>query len=125
MLYVAWAGDSEALLAKRGRVFQLVQPHKADREVGEEYITVRSETIVICSILNLFFCLKDERKRIQEAGGVVLFWGMTWRVNGQLAVSRAIGTYDEICSCPGLGDRKCSLYMNIVQLSKRWIKFKV
>nr|CAD7394001.1 unnamed protein product [Timema cristinae] len=45
-VYVAWLGDSQALL--------------------------------------------DERHRIEEMGGCVWFWG-TWRVNGQLAVSRAIG----------------------------------
>ncbi|KAJ8872598.1 hypothetical protein PR048_026204 [Dryococelus australis] len=40
------------------------------------------------------FCLnclfQDERKRIESMGGSVLFWDI-WRVNGQLAVSRAIG----------------------------------
>ena len=41
MLYVAWAGDSEALLAKRGRVFRLVQPHKADREVDILYYSLQ------------------------------------------------------------------------------------
>lgn len=33
---------------------------------------------------------QDERDRIEKSGGTVMFWG-TWRVNGQLAVSRAIG----------------------------------
>ena len=33
----------------------------------------------------------DERMRIEQAGGCVLNFG-GWRVNGQLAVSRAIGT---------------------------------
>ena len=32
----------------------------------------------------------DERKRIEALGGTIMHWG-TWRVNGQLAVSRAIG----------------------------------
>ena len=32
----------------------------------------------------------DERMRIEQAGGCVLNFG-GWRVNGQLAVSRAIG----------------------------------
>lgn len=32
-----------------------------------------------------------ERKRIEDLGGVVLYWGNSYRVNGQLAVSRAIG----------------------------------
>ncbi|KAK9707693.1 Protein phosphatase 2C [Popillia japonica] len=48
-LYIAWAGDSQALLVNQ-----------------------------------------DEKNRIEEQGGLVIYWG-TWRVNGQLAVSRAIG----------------------------------
>ncbi|XP_052737491.1 uncharacterized protein LOC112055609 isoform X2 [Bicyclus anynana] len=63
-LVAAWAGDSLALLAKRMRLMQLVNPHKPDRP--------------------------DEKERIESSGGTVMFWG-TWRVNGQLAVSRAIG----------------------------------
>ncbi|XP_038215727.1 uncharacterized protein LOC119835140 [Zerene cesonia] len=63
-LVVGWAGDSLALLAQRMRVMQLVHPHKPSRE--------------------------DERRRIESSGGMVMHIG-TWRVNGQLAVSRAIG----------------------------------
>lgn len=33
----------------------------------------------------------DERSRIEAAGGYVLEWGGVPRVNGQLAISRAIG----------------------------------
>ncbi|XP_018318809.1 protein phosphatase 1E isoform X3 [Agrilus planipennis] len=63
-LYIAWVGDSQALLVKEGRVLQCVHPHKP--------------------------CREDEKSRIEKEGGAVIFWG-TWRVNGQLAVSRAIG----------------------------------
>ncbi len=35
-------------------------------------------------------CAQDEQKRIEEAGGMVIWMG-TWRVNGNLSVSRAIG----------------------------------
>ena len=43
--------------------------------------------------------LQDERERIEHMGGCVMFWG-TWRVNGQLAVSRAIGMYQyNVSSC--------------------------
>ncbi|CAH0555350.1 unnamed protein product [Brassicogethes aeneus] len=63
-LYIAWAGDSQAALVKQGKVLQCVNPHKPDRQ--------------------------DERERVEKQGGCVLLWG-TWRVNGQLAVSRAIG----------------------------------
>lgn len=36
--------------------------------------------------------LQDERERVNEMGGAVMHWGI-WRVNGQLAVSRAIGGF--------------------------------
>jgi len=38
----------------------------------------------------LIIFYQDENSRIESLGGSVIFWG-TWRVNGQLAVSRAIG----------------------------------
>ncbi|XP_034951783.1 uncharacterized protein [Chelonus insularis] len=63
-LYIAWAGDSQAALVKGGNVNQLVNPHRPERN--------------------------DERERVEKMGGVVLYFGM-WRVNGDLAVSRAIG----------------------------------
>ena len=34
----------------------------------------------------------DERARIEALGGSIIHFG-TWRVNGQLAVSRAIGKH--------------------------------
>ena len=39
------------------------------------------------------FLLQDEKCRIENLGGAVIHWG-TWRVNGQLAVSRAIGKFE-------------------------------
>ncbi|XP_066996161.1 protein phosphatase 1E [Anabrus simplex] len=66
-LYVAWLGDSQALLVCEGKAVQVVNPHKPDRQ--------------------------DERQRIEDMGGCVIYWG-SWRVNGQLAVSRAIGDAD-------------------------------
>lgn len=63
-IYAAWAGDSQAIVVSQNKILRLINPHKPER--------------------------KDEQKRIEQAGGVVLFYG-TWRVNGQLAVSRAIG----------------------------------
>ena len=42
-------------------------------------------------IKNVFIIIQqDEKSRIEKLGGSVIHWG-TWRVNGQLAVSRAIG----------------------------------
>ncbi|KAI4880427.1 hypothetical protein NFI96_018411 [Prochilodus magdalenae] len=63
-LYVAWLGDSQAMLVKKGQPVELMKPHKPDRE--------------------------DEKQRIEALGGCVIWFG-TWRVNGSLSVSRAIG----------------------------------
>ena len=43
----------------------------------------------------------DERARIEALGGSIMHWG-TWRVNGQLAVSRAIGEMTEDLKGPSL-----------------------
>jgi len=32
-LYIAWVGDSQALLVKQGKILQCVNPHKPSREV--------------------------------------------------------------------------------------------
>lgn len=64
-IYVAHAGDSRAILVhSSGKVTALTSDHKPNRP--------------------------DERKRVQDLGGSVVFWGV-WRVEGILAVSRAIG----------------------------------
>ncbi|ETE57078.1 hypothetical protein L345_17210, partial [Ophiophagus hannah] len=34
MLYVAWLGDSQVMLVKRGQAVELMKPHKPDREVS-------------------------------------------------------------------------------------------
>lgn len=66
-MYVAWAGDSQAMIARMGTVRQIVHRHSPNDP--------------------------DERKRIEDLGGVVLLWGGQYRVNGSLAVSRAIGDF--------------------------------
>lgn len=63
-LYVAWLGDSQAVLVKQGIPNVIGLPHKPDRE--------------------------EERRKIEELGGCVLQMD-TWRVNGTLAISRALG----------------------------------
>jgi len=64
-LVVGNAGDSRCILVQRGgRVKALSDDHKPSRE--------------------------DEERRIKQLGGRVMFWGR-WRVEGVLAVSRAIG----------------------------------
>mmetsp|Transcript_41375 Transcript_41375/g.74404 ORF Transcript_41375/g.74404 Transcript_41375/m.74404 type:complete len:302 (-) Transcript_41375:953-1858(-) len=63
-LVVANVGDSRAVLCKGGRAYALSVDHKPNR--------------------------LDERRRIEQAGGVVV-WAGTWRVGGVLAVSRAFG----------------------------------
>ncbi|XP_060863505.1 LOW QUALITY PROTEIN: uncharacterized protein LOC132940102 [Metopolophium dirhodum] len=64
-LYVAWVGDSMATLWKNGTPLCLVNKH-----VPERY---------------------DETQRIENEGGIISKCQGIWRVDGQLAVSRAIG----------------------------------
>nr|AIA78392.1 protein phosphatase 2C [Oryza sativa Japonica Group] len=63
-LYVASVGDSRAVVSKAGKAMALSEDHKPNRS--------------------------DERKRIENARGVVI-WAGTWRVGGVLAMSRAFG----------------------------------
>ncbi|XP_071789962.1 protein phosphatase 1F-like [Asterias amurensis] len=67
-LHISWLGDSQVMLMKDGEPIDLMEPHKPERP--------------------------DEKKRIEQLGGCVLFFGV-WRVNGTLAVSRAIGDPDQ------------------------------
>jgi protein phosphatase 1L len=61
---VANVGDSRAVVSKGGKAIAVSRDHKPDQT--------------------------DERQRIEEAGGFVM-WAGTWRVGGVLAVSRAFG----------------------------------
>ncbi|XP_025057313.1 protein phosphatase 1F [Alligator sinensis] len=63
-LHIAWLGDSQVMLVRQGKAVTLMEPHKPERE--------------------------DERTRIEALGGYVTYLDC-WRVNGTLAVSRAIG----------------------------------
>nr|DBA23080.1 TPA: hypothetical protein GDO54_014034 [Pyxicephalus adspersus] len=76
-LHVAWLGDSQALLVQQGNPVILMEPHKPERE--------------------------DERERIEALGGCLTYMGC-WRVNGTLAVSRAIGDIDQKPYVSGEGD---------------------
>ncbi|XP_035691996.1 protein phosphatase 1F-like [Branchiostoma floridae] len=67
-LYVSWCGDSSAMVIRKERCLEIMEAHKPERE--------------------------DERKRIEDLGGCVVHYG-TWRVNGNLSVSRAIGDASE------------------------------
>jgi len=63
-LLVANVGDSRAVISKGGQAIAVSRDHKPDQS--------------------------DERQRIEDAGGFVM-WAGTWRVGGVLAVSRAFG----------------------------------
>lgn len=63
-LHIAWLGDSQIILVQQGQVVKLMEPHKPERQ--------------------------DEKERIEALGGFVSHMDC-WRVNGTLAVSRAIG----------------------------------
>ncbi|XP_067395992.1 protein phosphatase 1F isoform X2 [Emydura macquarii macquarii] len=64
-LHIAWVGDSQVMLVQQGKAVTLMEPHKPERE--------------------------DERMRIEALGGCVTYMDC-WRVNGTLAVSRAIAS---------------------------------
>lgn len=64
VIYVANAGDSEAILASNEAVLKLTTVHSPSDE--------------------------SEKARVIESGGKVM-WASTWRVDGTLAVSRSIG----------------------------------
>ncbi|EDW04095.1 protein phosphatase 1F [Drosophila grimshawi] len=66
-LYIAWVGDSKALLVGERTQLQLVKPHKPEAV--------------------------DERRRIELCGGSVIHAQGQWRVNGILNVGRSIGDY--------------------------------
>ncbi|XP_020246576.1 probable protein phosphatase 2C 59 isoform X1 [Asparagus officinalis] len=63
-LLVANVGDSRVVMCKGGKAVAVSRDHKPDQT--------------------------DERQRIEDAGGFVL-WAGTWRIGGVLAVSRAFG----------------------------------
>ncbi|KAJ3696244.1 hypothetical protein LUZ60_001621 [Juncus effusus] len=63
-LLVANVGDSRAVICRGGAAIAVSRDHKPDQT--------------------------DERQRIEDAGGFVM-WAGTWRVGGVLAVSRAFG----------------------------------
>jgi len=63
-LFVANAGDSRAVLSHCGKAVEMSHDHKPARE--------------------------DEKRRIEKLGGRIIHYG-TWRVEGVLAVTRAIG----------------------------------
>ncbi|XP_020382877.2 protein phosphatase 1F [Rhincodon typus] len=67
-LHLAWLGDSQVMMVQQGLVVTLMDPHKPEKE--------------------------SEKQRIEDLGGCVVFLGC-WRVNGTLAVSRAIGDIDQ------------------------------
>ena len=82
IIFTAWLGDSQAVLGK----FPLLS---LCSEVISDYIAVRNGVPV--KIVEAHKPNRDdERARIEALGGSIMHWG-TWRVNGQLAVSRAIG----------------------------------
>ncbi|XP_038619246.1 protein phosphatase 1F [Tachyglossus aculeatus] len=63
-VHVAWLGDSQVVLVRRGEALTLMEPHRPERQ--------------------------DEKERVEALGGFVSYVDC-WRVNGTLAVSRAIG----------------------------------
>ncbi|XP_064337077.1 protein phosphatase 1F isoform X1 [Camelus dromedarius] len=82
-LHVAWLGDSQVVLVQQGQVVKLMEPHRPERQEG------RPSTLVPPPI-PASRAVEDEKDRIEALGGFVSHMDC-WRVNGTLAVSRAIG----------------------------------
>lgn len=77
-LYMAWVGDSVALLSRNAKPYFIMEPHNLERD--------------------------DEKERVESMGGAVIYFD-TWRVNGTLSVSRAIGDPEYkpyVCSDPDI-----------------------
>jgi len=64
-LFFANVGDSGAFLCRKSEPVLLYQKHTPENE--------------------------DEKQRVKENGGIVVWWSGGWRVNGQYGVSRSIG----------------------------------
>lgn len=56
----------------------------------EAEIAIYHVTLITTDANCVCVCLQDEKQRIEALGGCVIWFG-TWRVNGSLSVSRAIG----------------------------------
>ncbi|GFY76536.1 hypothetical protein TNIN_251711 [Trichonephila inaurata madagascariensis] len=67
-VYLSWLGDSQAVLVKEGKPVIVTDPHKPER--------------------------MDEKKRIEDVGGEITSHTGVPRVNGILAVTRALGDPD-------------------------------
>ncbi|KAH0505630.1 Protein phosphatase 1F [Microtus ochrogaster] len=109
-LHVAWLGDSQVILVQQGQVVKLMEPHKPERQANLEVGSVgpagpglnpatltAKEPIALAesdqgshTAQSLEDLRQDEKERIEALGGFVSFMDC-WRVNGTLAVSRAIG----------------------------------
>ncbi|MEW5319690.1 MAG: hypothetical protein WDW38_010828 [Sanguina aurantia] len=66
-IWIAHCGDSRAVVQRSGEAVPVTQDHKPDRE--------------------------DEAARVRAAGGKVVYAAGSYRVNGMLAMSRAIGDH--------------------------------
>lgn len=53
MLHVAWLGDSQAMLFRRGKGIELVNPHKPDREVCALHVAFNFTLVAICLRMNV------------------------------------------------------------------------
>ncbi|XP_045441487.1 protein phosphatase 1F isoform X1 [Pipistrellus kuhlii] len=100
-LHIAWLGDSQVILVQQGQVVKMMEPHKPERQSCGSQRCLRNQPssswLAVPAALPAGAprphsgCLpQDEKERIEALGGFVSYMDC-WRVNGTLAVSRAIG----------------------------------
>nr|XP_030692142.1 protein phosphatase 1F isoform X1 [Globicephala melas] len=99
-LHVAWLGDSQVVLVQQGQVVKLMEPHRPERQsrgsqccLGTSWSPLgqRGHAIGTRGLPGPpWLSPQDEKDRIEALGGFVSHMDC-WRVNGTLAVSRAIG----------------------------------
>ncbi|KAL6841604.1 hypothetical protein ACP4OV_028543 [Aristida adscensionis] len=96
-IIAANVGDSKAFLCSEGR-----DPHNQNRKRRRKRDSSNHEEFALANYDGPMYHVKeltkdhhpdreDERSRVEAAGGYVVEWAGVYRVNGELALSRAIG----------------------------------
>ena len=90
---VANVGDSRAVLCRNGTALELTEDHKPNNALERARIEARGGKVVWCGLSD------DEGKPVQHSG--------VYRVNGNLALSRAVGDRSERPAVTAEPDTRC------------------